>query len=142
MTENEKIALIQKLYHSIKGDHVYAHEAVAYFDKAQKQAATLAQLEKIQPQWIHDFLVEKDWHCHKDYSHWQFTAPRGRWSVYACFTLEMKKENATAAKMWNAVTQIATHMGGYSKDVTRDMVITQILASVNAIEALGSIVDA
>jgi hypothetical protein len=140
MTEDEKIALIQKLYHSIKGDHIYAHEAVAYFDKAQQQAATLAQLDKIQPQWIHDYLVEKGWHHHKDYSHWQFTAPRGRWKVYASFCLKMKKKDATAEQMWRAVTEIAKHEGGYSKDVTRDMVISRIFASVSAIEALGSVV--
>ena len=120
----------------ITGTHIYERQAVEILERAEKNASTLRKLERIEPQWVHNYCAAQEWHVHKDRSHWQITAPKGRFKRYACFCLKMEKQDVSAGDMWNAVKLIAYHY-----KVSMDEVIKELMSYANVIEQLASLGD-
>jgi hypothetical protein len=126
--------IVQELSRVITGAPIYEHQAIAILERAEANATILRKLARIEPQWVHDYCAAQEWHVHKDRSHWQMTAPKGRFKRYACFSLKMEKKAVTAAKMWNAVEQIAEHY-----KVSMNDVIKELMSYSNVIEQLASL---
>ena len=126
--------LVQELARMILKTPIYEHQALAILERAKDNAALLRKLERIEPQWVHDYCASQEWYVHKGRQHWQITAPKDRWKPYAYFCLKMKKSDNTADIMWSAIQGIAQHY-----KTTMDNVIKEVMSYANVIDQLASI---
>ena len=128
--------IVQELARMITGSAIYERQAVGILVRAEKNAVLLRKLDRIDPQWVHNYCAAQEWYIHKEYSHWQMTAPKHRWKPFACVVLKMEKKDVTAQAMWDALKEIAKH---YKTGM--DNIIKEVMTYANVIDQLASLGD-